>query len=274
MSKELKIKLDSRSKDLRKNITRALLAANRGHFGSSMSLVEILRVLYDDIIFFDHKNPKNEKRDRVILSKGHGCLALYSILADKNFFNVKEFDKFLTLNSFLGGHPENDKVPGVEASTGALGHGLPIAVGMAISLKLKKNNSKVFVILGDGELNEGSNWEAMMSANKHKLDNLKIIIDYNKIQSYGFVKNVLDLEPLNEKFKSFGFEVSEVNGHNIHELKKNFFKFKKQKIKKSSITICHTIKGKGFKVAENNPNWHHKNSFSEDEVKMINESLK
>tara|TARA_B110000483_G_scaffold236210_1_gene308940 strand:+ start:213 stop:1037 length:825 start_codon:yes stop_codon:yes gene_type:complete len=274
MSKELKIKLDSRSKDLRNNITRALLAANRGHFGSSMSLVEILRVLYDDIIFFDHKNPKNEKRDRVILSKGHGCLALYSILADKKFFNVKEFDKFLTLNSFLGGHPENDKVPGVEASTGALGHGLPIAVGMAISLKLKKNNSKVFVILGDGELNEGSNWEAMMSANKHKLDNLKIIIDYNKIQSYGFVKNVLDLEPLNEKFKSFGFEVSEVNGHNIHELKKNFFKFKKQKIKKSSITICHTIKGKGFKVAENNPNWHHKNSFSEDEVKMINESLK
>jgi len=274
MSKELKIRLDSRSKDLRNNITRALLAANRGHFGSSMSLVEILRVLYDDIIFFDHKNPKNEKRDRVILSKGHGCLALYSILADKNFFNVKEFDKFLTLNSFLGGHPENDKVPGVEASTGALGHGLPIAVGMAISLKLKKNNSKVFVILGDGELNEGSNWEAMMSANKHKLDNLKIIIDYNKIQSYGFVKNVLDLEPLNEKFKSFGFEVSEVNGHNIHELKKNFFKFKKQKIKKSSITICHTIKGKGFKVAENNPNWHHKNSFSEDEVKMINESLK
>ncbi|OUW67179.1 MAG: transketolase [Flavobacteriaceae bacterium TMED200] len=274
MSKELKIRLDSRSKDLRNNITRALLAANRGHFGSSMSLVEILRVLYDDIIFFDHKNPKNEKRDRVILSKGHGCLALYSILADKNFFNVKEFDKFLTLNSFLGGHPENDKVPGVEASTGALGHGLPIAVGMAISLKLKKSNSKVFVILGDGELNEGSNWEAMMSANKHKLDNLKIIIDYNKIQSYGFVKNVLDLEPLNKKFKSFGFEVSEVNGHDIHELKRNFLKFKKQKLKKSSITICHTIKGKGFKVAENNPNWHHRNSFSEDEVKMINQSLK
>ena len=113
-----------------------------------------------------------------------------------------------------------------------------------------------------------------MSANKHKLDNLKIIIDYNKIQSYGFVKNVLDLEPLNKKFKSFGFEVSEVNGHDIHELKRNFLKFKKQKIKKSSITICHTIKGKGFKVAENNPNWHHRNSFSEDEVKMINESLK
>lgn len=273
MSKELKINLDKRSKLLRKNITRALLSANRGHFGSSMSLVEILRVLYDDIIFYDHKNPRNEKRDRVILSKGHGCLALYSILADKKFFNIKEFDNFLKLDSILGGHPENEKVPGVEASTGALGHGLPIAVGMAISLKLKKSDSKVYVILGDGELNEGSNWEAMMSAKKHKLNNLKIIIDYNKIQSYDFVKNVADLEPLNKKFNSFGFDVSEVNGHNVSELKKNFLKFKKQKINKSSITICHTIKGKGFGVAENNPNWHHRNSFTEDEKKIIYKSL-
>ena len=273
MSKELKIKLDSRSKLLRKSIVRALFSANRGHFGSSMSLVEILRVLYDDIIFFDYKNPKNEKRDRVILSKGHGCLALYSILADKKFFKMEEFDQFLKLNSILGGHPENDKVPGVEASTGALGHGLPIAVGIAISLKLKKSNSKVYAILGDGELNEGSNWEAMLSANKHKLNNLKIIIDYNKIQSYDFIKKVVDLEPLNKKFKNFGFEVSEVNGHNIKDLKKNFLKFQNQKIKKTSVTICHTIKGKGFKMAENNPEWHHKNNFTLKEKEMIKKSL-
>ena len=273
MSKELKIKLDNRSKYLRKNITRALLSANRGHFGSSMSLVEILRVLYDDIVFFDNKNPKSEKRDRVILSKGHGCLALYSILSDKNFFSKKELDKYLNLNSILGGHPESHKVPGVEASTGALGHGLPIAVGMAISLKLKKSKSKVYVILGDGELNEGSNWEAMMSAQKYKLSNLKIIIDYNKIQSYDFVKKVIDLEPLNLKFKSFGFDVSEVNGHNIKELKKNFLKFRKKNIKKCSVTICHTIKGKGFKMAENNPSWHHKNSFSAKEIKLIDKSI-
>lgn len=273
MSKELKIKLDTRSKLLRKNIVRALFSANRGHFGSSMSLVEILRVLYDDIIFFDSKNPKNEKRDRVILSKGHGCLALYSILADKNFFKLDEFDNFLNLDSILGGHPENDKVPGVEASTGALGHGLPIAVGMAISLKLKKSKSKVYVILGDGELNEGSNWEAMMSANKYKLDNLKIIIDYNKIQSYDFVKYVNDLEPLYKKFENFGFSVSEINGHNVKDLQKNFLKFQKQKNKISSVTICHTIKGKGFKMAENNPEWHHKNNFTEKEKKLIEKSL-
>jgi len=242
MLKELKVKLDSRSKLLRKSIVRALFSANRGHFGSSMSLVEILRVLYDNVVFFDCKNPKHEKRDRVILSKGHGCLALYAILADKNFFKIKEFDTFLKLNSILGGHPESSKVPGIEASTGALGHGLPLAVGIALSLKLKKNNSKVYVILGDGELNEGSNWEAMMSVKKHKLDNLKIIIDYNKIQSNDFVKNVLDLEPLNKKFSSFGFDVSEVNGHSISELKKNFLNFKNKKTKKSSVTICHTIK--------------------------------
>ncbi len=273
MSKELKIKLDNRSKTLRKYIVKALLSANRGHFGSSMSLVEILRVLYDDIILFDNRNPKFEKRDRVILSKGHGCLALYSILADKNFFNKKEFDKYCSLNSILGGHPESHKVPGIEASTGALGHGLPIAVGIALSLKLKKSKSKVYVIVGDGELNEGSNWEAMMSAKKYKLSNLKIIVDYNKIQSYDFVKNVIDLEPLDHKFKSFGFDVSEVNGHNIKELRKNFLKFKKQNSKKSSVTICHTIKGKGFKMAENNPAWHHKNSFSNEEIKLIEKSI-
>jgi len=138
----LKICLDKRSKDLRKNILDALFFANRGHFGSSMSLVEIFRVLYDNIVNFDPKKPNMENRDRVVLSKGHGCLALYSILADKNFFNKNQFKKFLALDSILGGHPEAHKVPGVEASTGALGHGLPIAVGMAISLKLKKKNLK------------------------------------------------------------------------------------------------------------------------------------
>jgi transketolase len=274
MSINLNTKLDKRSKYLRKNILKALFSANRGHFGSSMSLVEILRVLYDDVIFFDKNNHNNQKRDRVILSKGHGCLALYSILADKNFFNKKEFNDFLNFDSMLGGHPESQKVPGVEASTGSLGHGLPIAVGIALSLKLKKSNSKVYVIIGDGELNEGSNWEAMMSAKKHNLSNLKIIIDYNKIQSYDFVKNVIDLEPLNLKFRSFGFEVSEVNGHDIKELKKNFLKFKRKIQKKCSVTICHTVKGKGFKLAENNPYWHHKNSFTSEEIKFLLEDLR
>jgi transketolase len=271
--KALKIPLDKRSKIIRKSIIKGIVDSGRGHFGSAMSTVEILRVLYDDFMKYDPKNPKKEKRDRLILSKGHGCLSLYSILADKGFFSKKYLGKVGHPNSILGGHPEYLKVPGIEASTGALGHGLSIASGMALSLKIKKSKSKVFVILGDGEINEGSNWEAAMSASKHQLTNLKVFIDYNKIQSYGFTKDVVDLEPLTLKWKSFGFEVSEVNGHNVKELRSNIKKFYKKKDKKPSITICHTIKGKGFSFAENNPFWHHKNSFTQEDIKKFDESL-
>ena len=266
-------KLDKRSKYLRSLVLECLIGGDRGHMGSAMSLIEILRVLYDDILKYYPKNPKHEDRDRLILSKGHGCLALYAILADKGFFSKKILKTSSKFNSILGGHPEFDKVPGVEASTGALGHGAPIGLGIALGARIKKKKFNTFVIVGDGEINEGSFWEASMIASKHKLENFHIIIDYNKIQSYDFVKNVVDLEPLNKKFNSFGFDVSEVNGHSISELKKNFLKFKKQKINKSSITICHTIKGKGFEVAENNPNWHHRNSFTEDEKEIIYKSI-
>ena len=272
--KALKIKLDRRSKYLRQLIVKALIGGGRGHMGSAMSLVEILRVLYDEFIKFEPKKPNNKNRDRLILSKGHGCLALYAILADKNFIKIKDLEAASTFDSILGGHPESFKVPGVEFSTGALGHGFPVAVGMAIAAKLKKEKHKIFAILGDGEINEGSIWEAALSASKHKLNNLKVLLDYNKIQSYGFVKNVLDLEPIKKKWESFGFDVSELNGHNIVELKNNLKKFLKYKKNKPSITICHTIKGKGFYFAENNPMWHHKNSFTEDEINKLNECLK
>jgi len=145
---------------------------------------------------------------------------------------------------------------------------------MAIAAKLKKQKHKIYVILGDGETNEGSIWEGAMSASKHKLNNLKVILDYNKIQSYGFVNEVLNPEPVKKKWESFGFDVSEVNGHDVKSLIKNFKQFSKNKNKKPSITICHTIKGKGFPFAENNPKWHHKNSFSKKEIKNINECLK
>ena len=146
---------------------------------------------------------------------------------------------------------------------------------MALAAKLKKKKHKIFVILGDGEINEGSNWEAALSASKHKLNNLKVILDYNKIQSYGPVREVLNLEPLKEKWKSFGFEVSEVDGHDIKKLSKNFKNFyTKNKLIKPSITICNTIKGKGFPFAENNPYWHHKNSFTPEEKNEINKFLK
>ena len=179
-----KTSLDKRSIYLRKLILRGLIGGNRGHIGSSMSLVEILRVLYDKIMKFKPKDPLFEKRDRLIFSKGHGCLALYSILADKKFFSLSKLDSFCKSESLLGGHPDFE-IPGVEASTGALGHGASIGVGVALSLKLKKSKSKVFVIIGDGELGEGSNWEAFMYADKYKLNNLFFVIDKNDLQTYG-----------------------------------------------------------------------------------------
>ena len=270
----LKISIDKRSKHLRQLVVNCLISADRGHMGSAMSLIEILRVLYDEIVVFDPKNKNLTNRDRIILSKGHGCLALYAILADKKFINISELDSVGQLDSILGGHPESFKIPGVEASTGALGHGMPIALGMAIAAKIKKEKHNIYVIVGDGEINEGSVWEAALSAKKHKLNNLKVIIDYNKIQSYSFTKEVLDLEPLKAKWESFGFEVSEINGHDITALKNNFNNFKQYKGDKPSVTICHTIKGKGFYFAENNPLWHHKNFFSKEEIKNLNACLK
>jgi transketolase len=270
----LKISIDKRSKHLRQLVVNCLISADRGHMGSAMSLIEILRVLYDEIVVFDPKNKNLTNRDRVILSKGHGCLALYAILADKKFINISELNSVGQLDSILGGHPESFKIPGVEASTGALGHGMPIALGMAIAAKIKKEKHNIYVIVGDGEINEGSVWEAALSAKKHKLNNLKVIIDYNKIQSYSFTKEVLDLEPLKAKWESFGFEVSEINGHDITALKNNFNNFKQYKGDKPSVTICHTIKGKGFYFAENNPLWHHKNFFSKEEIKNLNACLK
>tara|TARA_B100000886_G_C20409846_1_gene486508 strand:+ start:1202 stop:2038 length:837 start_codon:yes stop_codon:yes gene_type:complete len=266
-----KIKLDNRSKYLRKLVLECLFGGDRGHMGSAMSLIEILRVLYDKVLKFDPQNPLNSKRDRLILSKGHGCLALYAILSDKGFFKKKKLRTSSRFNSILGGHPEFDKVPGVEASTGALGHGSPIGLGIALGGKLEKKNFHTYVIVGDGEINEGSFWEASMIASKHKLSNYHIIIDYNKIQSYGKTQEVLPLEPLQKKLEAFGYKVSQVNGHDVEKLA-NYFK-KLNKIKKPTALICHTIKGKGFTFAEQNPFWHHKNSFTiEEKIKLI-ESL-
>ncbi len=260
--------LDKRSKELRRHVIRMMEVGKRGHIGAAMSLIEILRVLFDSILKYDAKNPLWEKRDRFILSKGHGCLGLYSILVDKGFFPISELDQFCKPTSFLGGHPERGKTPGVEASTGALGHGLPMAVGMAVAAKLKKAEYRVFVVVGDGELNEGSNWEAAMSASKHKLSNLVLIVDHNKLQSYGVTTEVLDLSPMSDKFKSFGFETIEVDGHDISALEALFKKLPLNPAKPTAI-ICHTIKSKGIPYAEGQADWHHKSGLKpEDFVKL------
>ena len=260
--------LDERSKALRSLVVRGLEGGNRGHVGSSLSLIEIMSVLYDDFLNYDSARPDLESRDRLIFSKGHGCLALYAILADKGFFPESWLDDFCKNDGLLGGHPEKGDVPGVEASTGALGHGLSLAVGMAIAAKIKKSDHRIVAVCGDGEINEGSVWEAAMCAGNRSLDNLLVMVDYNKIQSYGFTKDVCDLEPLIDKWSAFGFSTLEVDGHDISQLKMALDNFQNNKDQPTAI-ICHTIKGKGFDFAENEPSWHHKSKFSpEDFLEM------
>ncbi len=260
--------LDSRSLQLRKLVIQAIEGGGRGHLGSSMSLIEILRVLYDEVLRYKPEQPGWSERDRLILSKGHGCLALYAILADKGFFPTNELTKFCKQGSYLGGHPERGKIPGVEASTGALGHGLSIGLGMALAARMKQKDTEVFVIMGDGEINEGSVWEAAMSAGKHRLKSLTAIIDYNKIQSYGATDEVQPLEPLADKWRAFGFDVVEANGHDIEQLGRVFFELTSPQDKPTTV-ICHTIKGKGIPFAENNPRWHHKSNIPVDEIAQM-----
>ncbi|MBF0397174.1 MAG: transketolase [Desulfobacterales bacterium] len=260
--------MDNRSLHLRKIVINMIECSRRGHIGAAFSLIEILRVLYDDILRFDSKKPKWENRDRCILSKGHGCLALYAILSDKGFFPKEELKNFCQKDGILGGHPEYGKIPGVEASTGSLGHGLSIGIGFALNARYEKKDSKTFVILGDGESNEGSIWEAAMCASKHKLSNLIVIIDYNKFQSYGSTFEVQNLEPFADKWRSFGFGVKEINGHDIESLRNIFSKTPIEEGKPSAV-ICHTIKGRGISFAENNQEWHHKNKISDNEIKLL-----
>lgn len=249
--------LDDRARHLRRLVVDALAGGGRGHIGSSLSMLEILRVLYDEVLRFRADEPDWPARDRCILSKGHGCLGLYAILADKGFFPADALAGFCRPGSFLGGHPEASKIPGVEASTGALGHGLSIGVGMALAQRMARRDSRVFVIMGDGEINEGSVWEAAMSAAKHGLANLTAIVDYNKIQSAGPTAEILELEPLADKWRAFGFAVAEVDGHDVPALSAQFGRLPLDPAKPTAI-IAHTVKGKGIPFAEHDPEWHHK----------------
>ncbi len=259
--------IDERSRILRRLVVRMVETGRRGHIGPAASLIELLRVLYDSWLQFRPDEPNWPERDRLILSKGHGCLALYALLVDKGFFPEKELDSFCASYSRLGGHPEL-KVPGVEASTGALGHGLPIGVGMALASRLQQRAYRVAVILGDGEINEGSTWEAAMSASKHQLSNLAVFIDYNKYQSYGPTKIVMELEPLKDKWRSFGFMVAEVDGHGVTDLEHVTARLPLNETKPSAV-ICHTIKGKGFPMAENRADWHHKSNLSDTDIASL-----
>jgi len=259
--------LDRRSLQLRKRIVDMMVAAGRGHLASALSLVEILRVLYDDVLQYKAEDPKWPDRDRCILSKGHGCMAQYVLLAEKGFFADEELAKFCKADGILGGHPET-KAPGIEASTGSLGHGLSIGVGMALHGKISRAGYRVFVIVGDGECNEGSIWEAAMVSAKHKLSNLTVLVDYNKCTTYGPISEVQDVEPLVDKWASFGFVVKEADGHDVGELKRNLEELPFLPPKPNAL-ICHTLKGKGIKPVEEDYSWHHKSKLKSEEIAML-----
>ncbi len=264
--------LDERSRYLRRLVIGALEGGGRGHIGSSMSPIEILRVLYDDILNHNPKEPAWPERDRLILSKGHGCLALYALLADHGYFPVDELAGFCAQPSRLGGHPEYGKIPGVEASTGALGHGLSIGVGMALAARLQRRPSRVFVVMGDGEINEGSVWEAALATAKHRLDRLVAVVDYNKLQSCGRVEEILPLEPLVDKWRAFGFATVEVDGHDIAALRALFSRLPLEEGRPTAV-IAHTVKGKGIPFAEGVAEWHHKSKLSRADIAALYAAL-
>jgi len=233
------------------------------HIGSILSIADILAVLYENILQFDPRKPKLDTRDRFILSKGHSGAGVYAALAEKNFFLVDELKKHYSDGSIFSGHVSHKGVPGVEFSTGSLGHGLSVATGMALSAKLDKKTHRVFNVMSDGECDEGSNWEAIMFASHHNLDNLVAIVDYNKLQSIYSPKLTLNLEPFRSKWESFGWSVVEVDGHDHAELT-DALQAESSGSGKPLCVIAHTVKGKGVSFMENNNLWHYRTAQEEE----------
>jgi len=262
--------LERKSIQYRKTILSIIKKANGGHTGGSLSCVDILNVLYNHTLNVTPETFTSPDRDRYIQSKGHSAEALFTVLADRGYFSKDELDTLSKYQSHFIGHPTR-KVNGIEQNTGALGHGLPIAVGTALAGKKDRRSYKVFTLLGDGELTEGSNWEAMMAAAHYRLDNLVVIIDRNTLQITGRTEDVLALEPLEDKFRSFGFEIRSVPGNNIAELIKTFEQLPFEK-NKPNLVIAHTTKGKGVSFIEDKTSWHH-HVPSDEEYKLAMEEL-
>ena len=247
--------LQQKSIEYRKTLLTIIKRANAGHTGGSLSCLDILNVLYNRVLNVSPANFADPNRDRYIQSKGHSVEALYTVLADRGFYDREELDTLNQYQSHFIGHPTR-KVPGVEQNTGALGHGLPIAVGTALAAKLDERSYRVFTLLGDGELEEGSNWEASMAAAHYKLDNLTVIVDYNKLQITGTVESVAGNNNLAQKFNAFGYAVREVDGNSISQLLAAFEALPFE-AGKPNLILAHTVKGKGISFMENQVNWHH-----------------
>jgi transketolase len=246
------------AKQLRSVALRAISSANSGHPGGSLSIADILTVLYFDLLKHDPQNPNWSERDRLVVSKGHASPAVYAALALAGYFDKEDLiNTFRKINSKFQGHIDRLKVPGVEVSTGSLGHGLSVANGIALGLRLDKSTSRVYAILSDGELQEGQSWEAIMAAAHFQLGNLTAIVDRNRIQLDGWTEKTMALEPLADKFKAFGWTVKEIDGHNLSEIKEAIEQSWRREITdKPYLILANTIKGKGVSFMEDQVKWH------------------
>ena len=262
--------LEIKANEVRKGIIESVYHAQSGHPGGSLSCADILTVLYFNQMNIDSRKPNDINRDRLVLSKGHCSPALYSVLALKGYFAKEELKKFRKLDSFLQGHPDMRKVPGVDMTTGSLGQGLSAAVGMAIASKMDEAGCRIYCILGDGEIEEGQIWEACMAAYKNKLDNLCVVLDYNGLQIDGEISKVSGLDNIEGKFGNFGFHVITVDGHNINELMDAFDTAKQTKGVPTAI-IAKTVKGKGVSFMENQAGWHGKAPNQEEYEQAVME---
>ncbi len=272
MRKNIIKKLEKIALEVRRDILEMTTEAGSGHPGGSLSATDILVTLYFYKLRHNPKRPDWPNRDRFILSKGHACPALYSCLARSGYFPISKLKSLRKLGSFLQGHPESTRCPGVEASTGPLGQGLSFASGIALAGKLDKRNYKVYVLLGDGEVQEGNIWEAAMFSSHYKLDNLITILDKNKLQIDGTTKEVMDIEPIRDKFKSFGWYTIEIDGHNFNEIITAFEEVELVK-EKPKVIIANTIKCKGVPSMENKLEWHGK-ALTREQLKEVLRTLK
>lgn len=265
------MELQQVAKEIRKSIIRMLEKSKSGHPGGSLSAVEILTALYFKEMNIDPNNPKWEERDRFVLSKGHGTPVLYGTLAERGFFPKEELNNFRKINSMLQGHPDMKSTPGVDMTTGSLGQGLAAANGMALAGKLDNKSYRVYAMIGDGESQEGVIWEALMLSAHYKLDNLTVFLDYNGLQIDGKVKDVMNIEPIDEKYRSFGWHIIKIDGHSFEEISKAIEEAKKTKGRPAMI-IANTVKGKGISYMENQAGWHGK-APSPEEAKIALEEL-
>lgn len=257
LSKKTITDLETKSFEIRKSVLSMIVAAHASHIAPAYSIVELLVYLYDRVLHINPKKPNEKDRDRFLLSKGWGISALYAVLAKKGFFNERKLKEYCTDGSKFIGIATYNGTPGIEGSTGSIGHGLPLGIGMALGMKIQKMKSNVYVLMGDGEMDEGTTWESALIAAHHRLNNLTAIIDYNKWQSFGRTNEVLNLEPLKDKWISFGWNVVEINGHDFSEIAHAFAAVAKEKNRPSMI-IAHTIKGKGLSAIEDDNDFHYK----------------